>query len=397
MSTKVYQVAIAGCGIAGLASALFLKRAGHEPIIFDQMEAPAPVGSGLMLQPTGLAVLKELGLQSAAAAYGQPIDRLLGLAGTRPILDVRYNALKSGYRGLAIHRAALFHVLYKAAQTAEIEIRPGHTVTGRNGTCLSFEKQASSENFDFIINALGSTSVLRPGDMKTLPYAALWTTLDWSEADGFDPHMLEQRYKSARKMVGFLPVGTMPGDTRTKTTLFWSLKHTDYAAWQAGGLEKWKAEVLGLWPETAPLLAQITKAEQLTLARYAHQTQNPPYDDGLVHIGDAYHAASPQLGQGANMALLDAYALATAIDTQADPQAAFRAFHKSRKHHVWLYQLMAFLFTPVYQSDGRIIPWLRDYLVPPIARIPPFPKLLAAIVAGIIGRPLQALGLTRKD
>lgn len=393
-----YSIGIAGCGIGGLAAGLLLKRAGHSPVIYDQMDAPAPVGSGLMLQPSGKAVLRELGLLETAQSYGQPINRLLGLAGKRPILDVRYGAMKGGHQGLALHRAALFDTLYQAAVQDGIEIKHGHGITGRAGTALQFETPSGSPPFDFIINALGSASVLRPAPMKTLPYAALWTTLDWRAGDGFDPHMLEQRYKSARQMVGVLPVGRIPGDDASgssgpKATFFWSLKHADYPAWQAAGLEAWKAEVTALWPETAPLLAQITDPHQLTLAKYAHQTQSPPYEDGLVHIGDAYHAASPQLGQGANMALLDAYALAKALREQGSPQDAFKTYHKMRKRHVALYQAMAWAFTPVYQSDSRIIPWLRDYLVPPLARIWPFPKFLAMIVAGMVGRPLKPLGL----
>ena len=56
------DIAIAGCGIAGLASAAMLARDGHRVTIFERFAAPAPVGSGLLLQPTGLAVLRAMGL-----------------------------------------------------------------------------------------------------------------------------------------------------------------------------------------------------------------------------------------------------------------------------------------------------------------------------------------------
>lgn len=393
MSGQRYDIGIAGCGIAGLSAALFLKRAGHSPTLYDQIDAPRPIGSGLMLQPTGLAVMEKLGLRSAIEHYGQPIDRLLGIAGKRPILDVRYDAMKGGYKGLAVHRAALFDVLYQAAVAEGIPIKTSCDVTSARTGVLKFTDSAHSKPHDFIINALGVTSPLKPKQTKPLPYGALWATLDWDDTDGFHSHQLEQRYKAARKMVGVLPVGTIPGDSGSKTTFFWSLKHADYEAWQEAGLEVWKAECLALWPETAPLLEQITDPKQLTLARYAHQTISPPYGDKLIHIGDAYHCASPQLGQGANMALLDAWALSQALAKHTDLKSAFRAFHKSRRVHVNLYQFMANAFTPVYQSDGRIIPWLRDYIVPILARLWPVPKILAAIVAGMIGRPLKRLGL----
>ena len=51
----------------------------------------------------------------------------------------------------------------------------------------------------------------------------------------------------------------------------------------------------------------------MTLARYAHHTLQVPAGDGIAFIGDSAHSTSPQLGQGANMALLDAAALAVAL------------------------------------------------------------------------------------
>ncbi|RWF75469.1 MAG: FAD-dependent oxidoreductase [Mesorhizobium sp.] len=56
------DIAIAGAGPAGLAAALYLKRAGHQVTIFERFGAPKPVGSGLILQPT-VTVLADLGLQ----------------------------------------------------------------------------------------------------------------------------------------------------------------------------------------------------------------------------------------------------------------------------------------------------------------------------------------------
>ncbi|MGL4489213.1 MAG: FAD-dependent oxidoreductase, partial [Rhizobiaceae bacterium] len=54
---RALDIAIVGAGPAGLASALYMVRAGHHPVIFERFETVAPVGSGLMLQPTGLTIL----------------------------------------------------------------------------------------------------------------------------------------------------------------------------------------------------------------------------------------------------------------------------------------------------------------------------------------------------
>ena len=93
------------------------------------------------------------------------------------------------------------------------------------------------------------------------------------------------------------------------------------------------------------------------------------------------------------MALLDAYGLAEALKHEADVPAALRRFLKIRAGHVRLYQLMTWAFTPVYQSDGAIVPWLRDRLAAPLLRLWPAPPLLAALVAGGSGAPLTKMGL----
>lgn len=66
-----------------------------------------------------------------------------------------------------------------------------------------------------------------------------------------------------------------------------------------------------------------------------------------MHIGAAAHRASPQLGQGANMALLDALALAKALRA-AKGQDALMLYAKSRRLHVGIYQAMRAIFTPQY-------------------------------------------------
>jgi salicylate hydroxylase len=113
----------------------------------------------------------------------------------------------------------------------------------------------------------------------------------------------------------------------------------------------------------------------------------------MIHIGDAWHSASPQLGQGANMALLDAYALMRALQAHDDIASALGAAVAMRRSHVHLYQALTALFTPVYQSDSRLLPFVRDRLVGPLSRLWPATWIQAALVSGTIGNPLGRLGL----
>ncbi|WP_348628272.1 MULTISPECIES: FAD-dependent oxidoreductase [unclassified Mesorhizobium] len=127
------DIAIAGAGPAGLATALYLNRSGHHVTVFERFDEPKPVGSGLILQPTGLSVLAELGLLDDILSLGSRIDRLHGAdAGSgRTVLDIRYDAQRGGRFGLAVHRAALFGVLFRAAWREAIAIETNVEIEAR--------------------------------------------------------------------------------------------------------------------------------------------------------------------------------------------------------------------------------------------------------------------------
>ena len=380
-------IAVAGCGIAGLATALLLHRDGHRVILFERFDAPRPIGSGLMIQPTGLAVLDRLGLASAIIGSGARIDRLFGQAGAsgRTVLDVRYAALGAAQFGVGIHRASLFDALHDRVVAAGIAVEAARTIAAADDGRLTFADGTSAGPFDLIVDALGARSALTHEPGRALSYGALWTSVPWTE--GFDPHALQQRYRAASVMAGVLPIG------RGRAAFFWSLRADRRDAWHAAGMDAWKADVTALWPATAPLLDHVADPDQLTFAHYAHRTLARPGGRRLIHIGDAWHATSPQLGQGANMALLDAWALAMALRETPDVAHAIERTIALRRRHVRLYQAMSALFTPVYQSDSRALPALRDWLVGPLSKIWPATRIQAAMVSGLVGNPLPPLGL----
>lgn len=402
-----YDIAIAGAGPAGLAMAIYLRRAGHRVTIFETFEAAAPVGSGLMLQPTGLSVLNDLGLLDAIVKRGSRIDRLRGTdaASGRIVLDVRYGALGKGRFGLGVHRAALFGVLHDAALGAGAALETNREVAGLAGDAgrarLVFASGARSAGFDLVVDASGANSVLRHAlgeivAVRPLAYGAWWATLDW-RGEGFDTAALLQRYRHASVMIGVLPIGRPVPGAGEQAAFFWSLKPAEADATRAAGLDAWKARVAGLWPQCAAYLDQIGGFEQLTLARYGHHTLMRPAGQRLAVIGDAAHSTSPQLGQGANMALLDVRALTHALATRATLDEALDAYVAMRRRHVRLFQALSFALTPFYQSDSRLLALVRDRLVAPLAGVAPIQRFLASMVSGTLVDPFAPTGLQETD
>lgn len=390
------KIAVAGAGIGGLAAASLLARAGHTVEVIDRFVEPAPVGAGLMLQETGLAVLAAMGLRERAEARGSRITRLIGQrAGDgRTVLKVRFEALRRGLCAVGVQRAALFDLLYQSALEAGAQFSGGCEVTGCDPVSGTVVLAGGRElaGFDLVIDALGARSPLSEPPRSELPFGALWATVDWP-GEAFQSDALEQRYRAARQMAGIMPSGMASDGAPLSATYFWSLDARTHEAWREGDFDAWREEAAALWPETAPLLSGLRR-ETLAFARYRHRTLSRPWQGRLAHVGDSWHATSPQLGQGANSALLDAFALAKGLE--AAPQdlgGALRTYTKLRAFHVRLYQAMSHVFTPVYQSRGALLPAFRDWIAAPLMGVPPAPPLLAALVSGAYGSPLKRLGL----
>jgi len=391
------SIAVAGAGPTGLAVALMLARQGRRVVVHERFDQAHPVGAGFMLQPTGLHVLDRLGLTDQMAALGQPLHHVFGREARRGrvVLDVHFDHLKTPRHALGVHRAAIFHVLYQACVEAGVTVETGREVVGASEGRLLFQGGGQSAVFDLVVDATGARSAIARdlgtrqigSKRRDLAWGALWGTVPWPGAP-FDVGALEQVYRGASRMIGVLPCGARPDAPAVPlATFFWSLKTEGYDVWRAKGLEAWKAEVLSLWLEVEPVLAAITDPDDLTLARYGHHTLTRPVADRLAVVGDAAHSTSPQLGQGVNMGLLDAMALSDALEAHADLSEALNAYAAARRWHVRLYQALSMGFTPFYQADGGLLPWVRDHLLGKATRLPLATRLLAATVSGVLLDP----------
>lgn len=357
-----------------------------------------------MLQPSGMAVLDRMGLAETVARRGARIDALLGIEEHgRIALDAPYARLGvPDAFGIGIHRASLFGVLYEAVLSQGIEVRTGHEVatsrTSDGGRCLVFSDHTHSYTHDLIVDASGWASRIDEGEQRgLLPFGALWASIPITPDDPHARNLLEQRYRRAAQMVGVLPIGSRSEGAPQEVAFFWSLRRVDHEQWHKTPLGVWKDEVRKLWPQVDFLLDRLTSHDDLTFARYAHRTSRKAHGNRLVRIGDAWHSASPQLGQGANMALLDAWALAAGLREGHSVAEGIRLTTRWRREHVALYQFVTAAFTPMFQSDLALWPWLRDRMMAPLSRFGPVARIQAQLMSGLFGWPLQTLGLDLPD
>ncbi len=402
------SLGVVGCGTAGPALALFAARAGFDVTLYERVVDPGPVGAGIVVQPTGQAVLARLGLLDHVMARGARIDRLLAESGRRRVVDLDYGLLGSGVFGLGLHRGALFEALFDAvAREPRIQLACGVDVVaapaGPDGRRVVVDATGARHgHHDMVVVADGAASVLRGADalekrVDVYPWGALWFV---AEVDAWSHEAtLYQALRGTQRMFGMLPTGLGPlskgtNANRQLISVFWSIAERAVADWQQRPLSEWKAEAMTLAPVAEPLLDQINDHSDLLFSRYYDVRMPRHHADGVIFIGDAAHAMSPQLGQGCNLALFDAMVLADyfrAMPDQLDRAAA--AYHRDRRHHLRYYQWATRMLTPYFQSDSRVRGWLRDRFMGLLCRLPwvrgQMIRSMAGIKRGILRRSLS--------
>lgn len=361
------------------------------------------MGAGFLLQPTGMGVLAALGLYEPVRAAGAPIDALTGYDYRgRQIVDLSYADFDPRLHGLGVHRGVVFGALLAAAQEAGVQLRFGAEVVAIEQTsdeARVIVGDAGGARFDLLIIADGARSQFRSALGLTrrdreYAWACVWRVAadPGGLLEGRLGRTLDQRYEGARRMAGILPVGTAPGDDRPHAALFWSLKGDDHAAFVEKGRDGWLTELRGFWPRFADFIAEAPW-EPPTLAIYRDVVARRPCVGRVVLIGDAAHAMSPQLGQGANLALLDAFALDQALAAHP-PEQAGEAYAAARRSQTGWYQLASRWLTPVFQSDYAIWGHARDLLFPPLSRIKLFRD---EMLAGQAGMKTGFFSIDRRD
>jgi 2-polyprenyl-6-methoxyphenol hydroxylase-like FAD-dependent oxidoreductase len=350
------------------------------------------VGAGFLLQPSGLAVLDELGILDDILDHGGRVDRLhvLDVEG-RELLDLRYEELGPDHFGLGLHRPVLLHFLLRAMEREEVPIEWAWEVSrvdrDHHGWRLTSRDGREAGGFDLLIGADGSRSMLReklagPGLDHGYAWGAHWFIV--KNHGAFPEHDLHQVVDGTRFLAGFLATGRELNEHEPLVSLFWSIRLDRDEAWRSRPLEEWKQEVRRVVPRAGPLLDQIHGWSDVLTARYGDVRMKQWHGDDWILLGDAGHAMSPQLGQGVNLALADAACLVHCLD-RLPPREALAAYSRERRLALRYYAFSTRQLTPWFQSDHEFLTPLRKMMFRTMQHLPPARKFMTRTMAGLVG------------
>ncbi len=312
--TAVQKVAIAGSGVAGLAAAIQLAKAGIEVDVYEAKPELSALGSGISLQGNALRVFDALGAWDDIRDAGYAFDGLnLRAPGPDAPIVAQLPDVKSGgpdYPGhMGIPRADLAIILHEHAERAGARVHFGTKVTGIEQTDADVEVFVDGESrglYDLLIGADGLNSVVREAigiDTKPQPTGmGIWRTFVSRPAD---VESTELYYGGPVYIAGYTPTGddTMYAFLVEKAEDRFGISDEEATKIM---LEESRAYG-GPWNAIRADLEAGAKANYTWFTKHIVEA---PWNRGrVVLIGDAAHSCPPTIAQGAAQGLEDALVL----------------------------------------------------------------------------------------
>ena len=380
-----YRVGVVGYGMAGGVASYLLARDGHSVSLFERAPEVRAVGAGIILQPSGQQVLRHLGILDQVLARSAPLDELHAVhTDGRTLIRNRYADLDPALRGYGTHRGVLFEAVKGLVETEPVDVHLStdvvrREVSGREVWLVAADGRRFGP-FDFVVCGDGSRSVLRTALGKrwwqhAYRQGAIWAIAPSRAVQG----KLLQVVNGNRQLCGVLPLGD------GLTTLYWGASVREYDAIRRRGLDALKREVVSFCPETAEVLDFIWDMDQLLFTTYRAVWMARRFDRHGIFLGDASHAMSPHLGQGLNIAMIDAWLLAGCVREAASPLEAFRLWHRRQEGYLRYYAAVTFALSPFFQSDVSLLGWGRDVVLPWLPTIPWVRRQMVMTMAGLKG------------
>lgn len=349
------NIAIIGAGIGGLTTALFLEKLGISVKVFEQTSEIKPVGAGIILAHNAMQVFDKLGFKESIATLGNPLTSITINTAQLDVINkikMQYFDDKFSVNSIAIQRGVLQNFLIDQLQTEcinlnkkVIDVNIGHKTT------LLFSDNDEVE-FDAVIAADGINSVVRKKLFKetTIRKAnqMCWRGISRITLPSkFQSELNEMWGKGSR--FGFVKIST--------NEVYWYGLHCNDKKLE-------KDDLFNHFKNYNPIVSEI-----ISQTKFDRVFQNEIFDlkpiaswfnSTVCLLGDAAHATTPNMGQGACQAIEDAYVLSHYI-SKHPVSIAFPKYERLRKSKAEMIVNLSWKLGAISQIENPVISTIRNF------------------------------------
>ena len=347
---------VVGGGIGGLSLARELALRKLPVTVLEKAPRIVPVGAGIIMNPNAMGVLERNGLADAVRANAWPYlardtcdrhGRLLAQRDYRPLYDAGKLAA-----GALVHRAHLLDVLFRGVPPGVVRFGAAVRDVG-----ISSVKTESGEVFeaDVLVGADGIHSPVRrqlfgQAAPRYLGYRSHRMVLDNSPRVENFTEILGRGQR-----IGLVPISR---ERIYIWTTFNSPKDPPSVIASADAFRAMFRQFTD--PRVVRLFAQIRSPEEIITTEVEELAQEPWVRGRAVLLGDAVHAMTPNIGQGAGMAMEDAAVLAEELESSSNIENSLESYVRRRKPRVETIVRVSREAGTEGQMSGMIDCWLRE-------------------------------------
>ncbi|MCC5940345.1 MAG: FAD-dependent monooxygenase [Balneolaceae bacterium] len=352
------KTAIIGGGIGGLTTALALSKTGKKVTVYESAPEIKPVGAGIILASNAMQVFEKLGVRNKIENAGQKIFNI-------KVTDAQLNTLsaaeltsfenKYGVCNVAIHRADLQHILavefgfeniHLAKRLLKIEKEKSYKLTFEDGSIVHSDTVIGADGIHSAVRKLiFGTGCIRYSKQKC------WRgviEIDWTSK--FNHEAFEAWGKGKR--VGFAKI--------SRKKVYWFAVINEE-------LINENEKLIELFQEFHPDIIKIisdTPEENIIFNDIIDLAPIKQWQNGKVClIGDAAHATTPNMGQGACQAVEDAHVIGKLFDQGKSVEQIFIEYEKLRMEKAHSIVNRSWKIGKIAHFENSFAIWCRNALI----------------------------------
>ncbi|HDX9613397.1 TPA: FAD-dependent monooxygenase [Bacillus toyonensis] len=355
------NVIIIGGGIAGLCAAISLQKIGLNVKLYDKDIEPTVAGAGIIIAPNAMQALEPYGISEQIKKFGNESDGFNLVSEKGSILSKL--TIPTCYPKMySIHRKNLHQLLLSELQKGTVQWGKKCVKIEQNEeNALKILFQDGSEALgNILIAADGIHSIVRKQITQNDGYRYAGYTC-WRGVSPAHNFSLTNDFIETWGTNGRFGIVPLPNNE-----VYWyalinaKARDRKYTAYTTSDLYNHFKSYHNPIPDI------LNNASDVTMIHRDIVDITPMkqfFDKRIVFIGDAAHALTPNLGQGACQAIEDAIILAECINKNAHYRQAFIEYEQKRRARIEIISNTAWKVGKMAQIESKPLAILRNQVM----------------------------------